>query len=52
MSESNRGQGGAYVIDPQTGERRLVERTEPNVPAQPASAEPAPAARKSTKTKE
>lgn len=53
MSESNHGKGGAYEIDPQTGERRLVERTEqPTEAPEPAApAEPAPA-RKTTRTRD
>lgn len=30
-----KGQGGAYVVDPETGERKLVERTDAPQP-QPA----------------
>jgi len=51
MSESTRGQGGAYVIDPKTGERQLEERTEPLAPMPAAPADPA-AARKTTKMKD
>lgn len=28
MTDENAGKGGAYVLDPKTGKRRLVERTE------------------------
>lgn len=51
MTESKQGQGGAYVIDPDTGERRLVERTDLVTPEPSAPVEPAPT-RKTTKTKE
>jgi hypothetical protein len=38
------GQGGSYVIDPKTGQRRLVERTaDAALPGQPNDAESAPA---------
>lgn len=51
MNEPTRGIGGAYEIDPKTGERRLVERTEPQAPEAQAPAEPAPA-RTTTKKKD
>ncbi len=51
MTEPTRGQGGSYAIDPKTGERRLVERTESAPSAPQPQAEPAPA-RKPTKTKD
>lgn len=31
------GQGGTYLLDPKTGKRKLIERTEP---AQPLNPEP------------
>lgn len=29
------GQGGAYLLDPKTGKRKLIERTEPAQPSEP-----------------
>jgi hypothetical protein len=29
------GQGGTYLLDPKTGKRKLVERTEPAQPSDP-----------------
>jgi len=52
MSESTRGQGGSYVIDPKSGEKRLVERTEPPAPAPEAKPAAAAPASKPTKTKD
>lgn len=38
------GQGGSYVLDPETGKRTLVERTQDATPAeQPQAAEEKPA---------
>ena len=34
------GQGGSYLLDPQTGERVLIERTQMEQTEQPAAAEP------------
>jgi hypothetical protein len=36
MVNEYHGQGGSYVLDPHTGELKLIERTEP---AQPSSLE-------------
>lgn len=36
------GHGGSYILDPETGERRLVERTD-YAGAVPADTQPAPA---------
>lgn len=39
------GQGGSYLLDPQTGERTLIERTQPienTEPAAPAIPETTP----------
>lgn len=29
------GQGGTYLVDPKTGKRKLIERTEPAQPTEP-----------------
>ena len=29
------GQGGTYLLDPKTGKRKLIERTEPAQPSDP-----------------
>lgn len=29
------GQGGTYLLDPKTGKRQLIERTEPDATPQP-----------------
>jgi hypothetical protein len=29
------GQGGTYLLDPKTGKRKLIERTEPAQPSAP-----------------
>lgn len=29
MTDPNAGKGGTYIRDPETGERKLVQRTEP-----------------------
>ena len=29
------GQGGSYELDPKTGKRKLIERTEPANPSEP-----------------
>jgi len=54
MSESTRGEGGSYVIDPRSGEKRLVERTGQSAPAPAPETKPAAAvpASKPTKTKD
>lgn len=31
------GQGGTYLLDPKTGKRKLIERTEPAQPSEPAN---------------
>lgn len=47
MSDEHEGMGGSYALDPKTGKRKLVERTDdPMFPApqpEPPAAEPAPA---------
>ena len=29
MENENKGQGGSFLLDPKTGKRKLIERTEP-----------------------
>lgn len=29
MMDEHKGQGGSYLVDPKTGKRKLVERTQP-----------------------
>jgi hypothetical protein len=36
MVDEYHGQGGRYLLDPKTGKRKLIERTEPAQPSQPA----------------
>ena len=53
MVDEYQGQGGSYLLNPKTGKRKLIERTEPAQPFNPqveelsdGSADPeAPAAR-------
>lgn len=54
MNDDFAGQGGSYVLDPKTGKRRLVERTDgPKVQTQPQPAAPvAPAAESQPSSKE
>jgi len=33
------GQGGSYLLDPKTGKRTLIERTEPATPSEPQTEE-------------
>lgn len=33
MSDQFDGVGGSYVLDPKTGKRKLIERTQPAKPA-------------------
>lgn len=35
MVDEYHGQGGSYLLDPKTGTRKLIERTEPAQPSQP-----------------
>lgn len=44
MNDPHAGQGGSYLLDPDTGERTLIERTQPQTPQAPATApaEPQP----------
>ena len=32
MEDVNLGQGGAYLLDPKTGKRKLLQRTQPAQP--------------------
>jgi len=33
MEDEYHGQGGTYLVDPKTGKRKLIERTEPAQPS-------------------
>ena len=35
MEDEYQGQGGTYLLDPKTGKRKLIERTEPANPSEP-----------------
>jgi len=35
MEDEHWGQGGTYLLDPKTGKRKLIERTEPANPSEP-----------------
>jgi hypothetical protein len=35
MMDEYWGQGGTYLLDPKTGNRKLIERTEPAQPSEP-----------------
>jgi hypothetical protein len=35
MEDEYSGQGGEYLLDPKTGKRKLIQRTEPAQPSQP-----------------
>lgn len=35
MVDDYAGQGGEYLLDPKTGKRTLIERTEPAQPSEP-----------------
>ena len=39
MVDEYHGQGGRYLLDPKTGKRKLIERTEPAQPSQPDEVE-------------
>jgi hypothetical protein len=41
MSDEHEGLGGSYTLNPRTGKRTLVARTEPPVPAGEQKDEPA-----------
>jgi hypothetical protein len=36
MEDEYQGQGGTYLLDPKTGKRKLIERTEPATQPEPA----------------
>lgn len=52
MTDEHEGMGGSYTLDPKTGKRTLVERTDdplfpsPQPAASPPVIEPAPVSRK------
>jgi hypothetical protein len=33
LVDEYQGQGGSYLLDPKTGKRKLIERTEPATPS-------------------
>ena len=35
MVDEYHGQGGTYLLNPKTGKRKLIERTEPAQPSEP-----------------
>ena len=35
MMDAYHGHGGTYLLDPKTGSRKLIERTEPAQPSDP-----------------
>lgn len=39
MIDEYQGQGGTYLLDPKTGKRKLIERTEPANPSEPPTEE-------------
>jgi hypothetical protein len=39
MEDEYQGQGGSYLLNPKTGKRKLIERTEPANPSQPDEVE-------------
>jgi hypothetical protein len=39
MIDEYRGQGGSYLLDPKTGKRTLIERTEPTQFSEPPTEE-------------
>lgn len=39
MGDEYQGQGGTYLLDPKTGKRKLIERTEPAKPSEPPTEE-------------
>lgn len=43
MNDQNEGLGGSYVLDPETGQRTLVERTGSKLAEVDATNTPAPA---------
>jgi hypothetical protein len=39
LVDEYQGQGGSYQLDPKTGKRKLIERTEPATPSAPTPEE-------------
>jgi hypothetical protein len=39
MTDEYQGQGGSYLLNPETGKRKLTERTEPAQPLNPQAEE-------------
>jgi hypothetical protein len=39
MEDEYQGQGGTYLLDPKTGKRKLIERTEPATASEPQAEE-------------
>lgn len=39
LTDEYQGQGGSYLLDPKTGKRTLIERTEPATPSAPTPEE-------------
>lgn len=39
MEDEYHGEGGSYLLNPKTGKRKLIERTEPANPSQPDEVE-------------
>lgn len=39
MVDEYQGQGGSYLLDPKTGKRTLIERTDPAIPSEPPTEE-------------
>jgi hypothetical protein len=39
MVDDYHGHGGTYLLNPKTGKRKLIERTEPAQPSQPDEVE-------------
>ena len=39
LVDEYQGQGGSYLLDPKTGKRTLIERTEPATPSEPTPEE-------------
>ena len=37
MTDEHRGEGGSYLLDPETGERKLIKRTLPPTPSEVTS---------------
>ena len=43
MTDEHRGEGGSYLLDPETGERKLIKRTSPPTPFEVTTDGSAPA---------